>query len=197
MTSMMSHSEQRLAELRFIDGIEKVEHVRFSTGDQFWVRFNHPLDMQRLQQIVKGRSCELIKFGGLFSKLPRRLSEVLWDGVTHVIVREISQWGKITSTLGFEPDGIGKIAADLHGPYQIFMAMNETGVQLVYDYLGVKYVPPPPPPLKSVASPKPPTAVSKPPTPTSPAPTGQAPSPPVATKPALTPTQTPPEKTTS
>ena len=186
----VSQLEQRLAELRFIDGIEKVEHVRFSTGYQFWVRFNRPLDMQKLQQIVKDRGLRLIKFGSLFSKLPRRLSEVLWDGVTHVIVTEISQWGKITSTLGFEPDGIGKIAADLHGPYQIFMAMNETGVQLVYDYLGVKYVPPPPPPPKPVASPKPPTTVSKPPAVTPSAPAGQASSPPVAAKPAVSPAQT-------
>ena len=188
----MSHLEQRLAELRFKDGVEKVEHVRFSTGDQFWVRFNRPLDMQKVQQIVKARGCRLIKFGGLFSKLPRRLSEVLWNGVTHVIVREISQWGKITSTLGFEPDGIGKIADDLHGPYQIFMAMNETGVQLVYDYLGVKYAPPPP---KLVASTKPPSAVSKTPAATSSAPAGQASSSPVAAKPAPVPVQTSQEKT--
>ena len=189
----MSYSEQRLAELRFNDGVEKVEHVRFSTGDQFWVRFNHPLDMQKLQQIVMARGCKLIKFGGLFSKLPRRLSEVLWDGVTHVIVREISQWGKITSTLGFEPDGIGKIAADLHGPYQIFMAMNEAGVQVVYDYLGLKYVPPPPPPPKPVASPKPPPAVSKPPAATTSSPAAQAATPQVA-KPAPVPAQSPQEK---
>ena len=188
----MSHVEQRLAELRFKDGVEKVEHVRFSTGDQFWVRFNRPLDMQKVQQIVKDRGCKLIKFGGLFSKLPRRLSEVLWNGVTHVIVREISQWGKIMSTLGFEPDGIGKIANDLHGPYQIFMAMNETGVQLIYDYLGVKYAPPPP---KPVAPTKPPSAVSKPPAATSSAPAGQASSPPVAAKPAPVPVQTSQEKT--
>jgi len=183
----MSQLEMRVAELRFIDGVEKVEHVRFSTGDQFWVRFNRPLDMQKLQQIVTKRNYRLIQFGGLFSKLPRRLSEVLWNGVTYVIVQEISQWGKITSTLGFEPDGIGKIADDLDGPYQIFIAMNEAGVQLVYDYLGVKYTPPPPP---KPAPPKPQTPVSKP-TVSSVPPAGKpSPSPPAAQKPAAAPAQT-------
>ena len=189
----MSQLEQRLAELRFIDGVEKVEHVRFSTGDQFWVRFNRPLDMQKLQQIVTDRNCRLIKFGGLLSKLPRRLSEVLWNGVTYVIVKEISQWGKITSTLGFEPDGIGKIADDLDGPYQIFMAMNEAGVQLVYDYLGVKYTPPPPP---KAAPPKPQTTVSKP-TVSSALPAGKpSPSPPPVQKPPAASAETASKNTT-
>lgn len=195
----MSHLEQRLAELRFIDGVEKVEHVRFVTGDQFWVRFNHPLDMQKLQQIVTARGWRLIKFGGLFSKLPRRLSEVLWDGVTYVIVKEISHWGKITSAFGFEPDGIGKIAADLHGPYQIFMAMNEDGVQLLYEYLSVKYVAPPPPPKPVVAPAKPPTPAVKPAA-SVPKPPSQAPAttPPVIAKAdPTTPQATPPEEKTT
>jgi len=189
----VSQLEQRLAELRFIEGVEKVEHVRFPTGDQFWVRFNNQLDMQKLQQIVRGRGYRLISFGALFSKLPRRLSEVLWDGVTHVIVKEISQWGKITLVFGFEPDGVGKIAVDLHGPYQIFMAMNEAGVQLLYDYLGVKYTPPPP--LPKAAPPKPPPPVSKPPALSS-APPAAKPNPAAAPKPTM-PAQPPPQKPTS
>lgn len=158
---MFTELEHRVSELRFIDGIEKVEHVRFSTGDQFWVRFNRPIDMQKLQDIIRNRGCQLIKFGGLPSKLPRKLSEVLWNGVTHVIARNISGWEKFTSSLGFEPDGIGKIVVDLHGPYQIFIAMNEDCVQILYDYLGVRYVPPAPPTepvapaVKPAAAPKP------------------------------------------
>lgn len=185
----MSQLEQRLAELRFVDGVEKVEHIQFSTGDQFWVRFNRPLDMQRLQRTARDRGCNVIKFGGILAKLPRGLSELLWDGVTRVIVKEISQWSMFISTLGFEPDGIGKVAIDLHGPYQIFMAMNETGIQLLYDYLGVKYVPPPPKPV--VAPVKPATAAPKSPTATS-DPANKAQSPPVGTKTLPSPTQTPP-----
>lgn len=152
----MSESEPRLAQLRFIEGIEKVEHVPYSTGDQFWVRFNHPLDMQKLRDVVNKHGCQLIKFGGLPSKLPRRLGEVLWNGVTHVIAKNPNGFEKLTASLGFEPDGIGKIAVDLHGPYQIFIAMNEDGVRVLYDYLGVKYVPlvkPPAPPDTPVKTP--------------------------------------------
>ena len=194
---LRSQLEQRLAELRFIDGIEKVEHVRFSTGDQFWVRFIRPLDMQKLRHVVKNRGYRMVKFGGLPSKLPRGLGEVLWNGVTHVIVKEISGWGRFTSSLGFEPDGIGKIAVDLHGPFQIFMAMNEDGVQLLYDYLGVKYVPPPPPPKPVVAAAKPPIPVVKPAAVPVPRPPNQAPAttPPVVAKAdPTTPQTTPPEE---
>ena len=187
----MSQLEQRLVELRFIDGVEKVEHVPFPTGDQFWVRFDHPFDMQKLEQKARNRGCRVIKFGGLLAKLPRGPSEVLWDGVTHVIVKEISQWSKFISRLGFEPDGIGKIAIDLHNSNQIFMAMNEVGIQLLYDYLGVKYVPPPPKP--SVAPAK---LAPKPSTPTV-EPASKAQNPPGETKPSTS-AQTPPaEKVTA
>jgi len=168
--------ERRSAELRFIDGIEKVEHVPFSTGDQFWVRFNRPIDLKRLQGVVRSNGCKLIKFGGLPSKLPRKLSEVLWSGVTHVIVKKGGGFEKFTSMLGFEPVGIAKIVTDLHGPYQIFIATDEDGVHVLYDYLGLKYVPPAPPPPKAAPPPKPPTPAAKPPsTPPPPAPAPQVP----------------------
>jgi hypothetical protein len=162
LVDMFAELEHRVAELRSIDGIEKVEHVQFSTGDQFWVRFNRPLDMQKLEDIVKKHGYQLIRFGGLPSKLPRKLSEVMWDGVTHVIVRNTSGWMKFTSSLGLEPDGIGKIVLDLHGPYQIFIAVNEDCVQILYDYLGVKYVPPAPS-TKLVPPAQPANAAAKPP----------------------------------
>ena len=192
----MSQLEQRLAELRFIDGIEKVEHVRFSTGDQFWVRFIRPLDMQKLRHVVKNRGYRMVKFGGLPSKLPwTRRGSVEWCNSRHC---ERNQWvGRFTSSLGFEPDGIGKIAVDLHGPFQIFMAMNEDGVQLLYDYLGVKYVPPPPPPKPVVAAAKPPIPVVKPAAVPVPRPPNQAPAttPPVVAKAdPTTPQTTPPEE---
>jgi hypothetical protein len=137
--------QRRIVELRFVEGIEKVEHVPFPTGDQFWVRFNHPLDFTKLETITKSHGCYIVKFAGLPSKLPRGLSEMLSDGVTHVITKKISWWINFSAKLGSEPDGIAKIATDLHGPYEIFMATEEEGVQIVYEYLGVTYTPPEPP----------------------------------------------------
>jgi hypothetical protein len=154
--------ERRSTELRFIAGIEKVEHVPFSTGDQFWVRFNSPIDLKKLHGVIRSNGFQLINFGGLPSKLPRKLSEVLWSGVTHVIVKKCGGFEKFTSMLGLEPAGIAKIVTDLHGPYQIFIATNEDGVHVLYDYLGLKYVPPAPPPPKAVSPPKPPTPAAKP-----------------------------------
>jgi hypothetical protein len=137
--------ERRLAELRFIQGIEKVEHVPYQTGDQFWVRFNQPMDLGKLDEIVKKHGYVMTKFASVPSRLPRGLGELVWDGVTHVIVRKISGWSRFTSKFGFEPDGIAKLATDLHGSNQIFMATGEEGIQLLYEYLDLKYIPPTPP----------------------------------------------------
>jgi hypothetical protein len=187
---MFLELERRVSELRFIDGIEKVEHVPYSAGDQFWVRFNLPLDMQRLQDIVKMRGYELFKFGSLPSKLPRKLSEVLWDGITHVIVKNISGWERFTTSLGLEPEGIVKIAVDLHGPHEIIIATNEDGIQLLYDYLGVKYVPPAKPVTATV---KPSTPAAKPVTVQTTTPASSQPPPPTTpvAKPTPTATQLP------
>ena len=142
---MVAELERRLTELRFIEGIEKVEHVPYPTSDQFWVRFNQPLNLAKLDEIVRKHGYVMTEFATLPSKLPRGIAELLWDGVTHVIVKKTSGWSEFTSKLGFEPEGIVKLATDLHGPYQIFMATEEEGIQILYEYLGLKYVPPAPP----------------------------------------------------
>lgn len=165
---MVGDLVRRLVELRFIEGIEKVEHVPYPTGDEFWIRFNRPVNLGKLDGIVKKHGYLMVSFARLPSKLPRGLSEMLWDGVTHIIAKKISGWSKFTSFLGFEPEGIAKIANDLHGRYQIFMATQEEGVQLLYEYLGVKYTPPAPPP--PIAQPKPPTPPAPKPTPAIPRP---------------------------
>jgi hypothetical protein len=168
---MVADLERRVDELRFVDGIEKVEHVPYETGDQFWVRFNQPLDLMKLDEIVRKHGLIMIKFASLPSHLPRGLAEMLSDGVTHIITKGISGWSKFTSKLGFEPDGIAKLAIDLHGPYRIFMTADEQGIQLLYEYLGLNYVPPAPPAPKTAAPVKPTTPpVAKAPLPTPPRP---------------------------
>jgi len=136
--------DRKLTELRFLQGIEKVEHVPYQTGDQFWVRFNKPIDLGKLDQIVKKHGYVMTKFASVPSRLPRGLGELFWDGVTHVIARSMSGWSRFTSKFGFEPEGIAKLATDLHGPNQIFIATDEEGIQLLYEYLGLEYLPPAP-----------------------------------------------------
>lgn len=185
---MVGDLERRVVELRFLDGVEKVEHVPYQTGDQFWVRFNKPLDLKRLHEVLKGHGYSMVSFAGIPSKLPRKLAEVLWDGVSLVIVKNVTGWAKFKASLGFEPEGIAKIATDLHGPYEIFMTTDEAGVQVLYEYLGVKYVPPAPPPqppkpatpakpvAPTVARPSPPPNVQRPAAPVSTPPTATGPS---------------------
>lgn len=170
---MVEDLQRRISELRFVEGVEKVEHVPYASGDELWVRFNHPLDMKKLEDIAKKNGTVMVKFGGLASKLPRPLAEVLWDGVSYVITTRISGWAKFTASLGSEPDGVAKIVNDAHGPYQIFIATKEEGVRILYEYLGLKYVPPAPPP-KPVVPPKPPLTATAKPTPQAPKPIGPA-----------------------
>jgi hypothetical protein len=179
---MVGDIERRVLELRFIEGVEKVEHVPYPTGDQFWVRFNTPLDFDRLYDIVEKHGDVMVPFATLISKLPRGLSEMLWDGVAYVIAKKMSGWSKFTSSLGLEPEGIAKLANDLHGPYQIFIATEEEGVQLIYEYLGVKYTPPAPPPPVAQAKPPAPAPAAPRPAPVAPRPT--TPTPPTPAKPA-------------
>lgn len=179
---MVADLERRLVELRFLDGVEKVEHVPYQTGDQFWVRFNKPLDSERLQKVLKKHGYSMAKFANIPSKLPKKLAEVLWNGVTLVIAKNISGWSKFKASLGFEPEGIAKIATDLHGPYQIFITTDEAGIQVLYEYLELKYVPPSPPPPKPATPAKPVApAVARP----SPPPGVQRPAVPVSTPPAV------------
>ena len=151
----MDDFQRRVLELRFVEGVEKVEHVPYATGDEFWVRFNRPFDMRKLADITKKHGAAIVKFGGLPSKLPRALGELLWDGVNYVIVKKIGGWANFTASLGFEPDGIAKIATDAHGPYQIYISIKEEGVQILYDYVGLKYAAPVPSPKTVVVAPKP------------------------------------------
>jgi len=185
---MVGDFQRRLVELRFLDGIEKVEHVPYPDRDEFWVRFNRRLDMKKIEEIAKKHDATVVKFGGLPSKLPRPLAEILWDGVSHVIAKKISAWTKFTASLGFEPDGIAKIAADAHGPYQIFIATQEEGVQVLYEYVGLKYVAPAPPPKPAA---KPPVPVAA--TPVSPAPRAIAQATPPVAKPAAPAPAAPPK----
>jgi len=184
---MVDDLQRRLVELRFVPGIEKVEHVPYPTGDEFWVRFNQALDLKKLEAVAKNHNADMLEFGGLPAKLPRPLAELLWDGVSHVITKKASGWEKFTASLGFEPDGIVKIVTDAHGPYQIFIAKKEEGVQILYEYLGLKYTPPVPtpkpvPPAKPSVAPvtKPASPATKPTAPATPptvAPVPSAPAP--------------------
>ena len=181
---MIADLERRLTELRFIEGIEKVEHVPYQSGDQFWVRFIRPFDLGKLDDVVKQHGYTMVKFASVPSKLPRGLAELLWSGITHVVVEKISGWSRFTSNFGFEPEGIAKLAVDLHGPFWLFIATREEGIQLLYEYLGVKYASPSPPAPTASASVKPTTPpVAKPVQPATPIPT--APTTPSVASPSL------------
>jgi hypothetical protein len=187
---MVEEFQRRLTELRFVEGIEKVEHVPYPSGDEFWVRFNRPLNLKELGDIARKHGAAMVKFGGLPSKLPRPLAEILWDGVNHVITKNARGWPKFTASLGFEPDGLAKIAKDAHGPFEIFIATQEEGVQILYEYLGMKYVAPAPP--KSIAPPKPPVTPVAKPAPPAPSPSPKANVPQTAPQPTPQPPQATP-----
>jgi hypothetical protein len=186
---MVSDLERRVDELRFLEGIEKAEHVPYPTGDEFWVHFERPLDMARLLETVNKHNLQLVRFGALPSKLPRRIAEMLWDGVMYVILKSIGFAGLLKAFLGIEPDGVAKIARDLHSSDQIFIAKNEEGIEVLYDYLDMKYVPPTPTLPKATTPTKP---VPAKPTPTPSRVTATATAPPTDVAAQVKPPSTPP-----
>ena len=139
---MIGEVGRRIQELRFLDGVEKVEHVPYPSGDEFWVRFNRPIDMHKLGEVLGRGRYELVKFGGIPSKLPSKLGELLWNGISYVIVKKIAFLGLLGSLFGFQPDGVATIARDAHSSQPIFITSNEEGVRILYDYLGIKYTAP-------------------------------------------------------
>ena len=149
---MVEDVERRINELRFLDGVEKVEHVPYSDRDEFWVRFNHTIDLRKLAKVVSEHRYELVKFGSFPSKLPGKLDGLMWNGVAYVILRRIGFVGLLAAFFGSEPQGVAKIVKDLQTSQPIFVTTNEEGVRILYDYLGLKYTPPAPAtPLKTGA----------------------------------------------
>jgi hypothetical protein len=55
--------ERRINELRFLEGVEKAEHFPYPNRDEFWIRFNHPVDLRKLSKVVNEHHSELVKFG--------------------------------------------------------------------------------------------------------------------------------------
>jgi hypothetical protein len=171
-------SDEHVSILRAEPIVRRVEYVKYPQGNEYWVTFREDrrLDMRRFERIVNKHDYRIIRFGGLPSKLPKGFSELLWNGVTHVVVKEISGLDKLKAVLGFEPEGIARIAEWGHGHYQIFGAGTWEGLKILFDYLDLEMPMPPPapaPPKPAAAPPRPaPGSAARPPAPaqTQPAP---------------------------
>lgn len=177
---MISLSDEILHILRAEPSVRRVEYVKYAGGNECWVSLheNRRLDMKRLESITAKHGFRIVRFGTLPSKLPRGLGELLWNGVTHVILSEFGALDKLKSSLGFEPEGIARIAEWAHGPYQLFAARTWEGMRILFDYLDIEMPPPPVAPQspKPATAPPGPSAPAKPMTPTStPAPRPTAP----------------------
>lgn len=131
---MFADVEARIAELRGRPEVRRAELVRYPSGVQFWVVFRNAIDIDRLRKAAGKFGYTVVRFASLPSKLPRNLAEILWDGVCYVIVKEYTWFDKIKSFFGAEPEGIAKIAEDLHHPDQIYIARNEEGMQILLEY---------------------------------------------------------------
>jgi hypothetical protein len=182
---MVGDVARRINELRFLEGVEKVEHVPYSDRDEFWVRFNRPIDLRRLAKVVSEHHYELVKFGSFPSKLPSKLDGLVWNGVAYVILRQIGFIGLLAAFFGFEPGGVAKIVKDLQSSQPIFITTNEEGVKILYDYIGLEYTPPTPEPTLKTGSPTKP-ATQSPAKPTPPKPSAAATVQPQTAQPAKT-----------
>lgn len=146
--------------LRAEPTIRRVEYVKYPDGNEYWIALQEGrrLDMTRIEAVVRKNGFRLARFGSLPSKLPKGLSELVWNGVTHVILKDFAGMDKLKGFLGFEPEGIARIAEWGHGPYQLYASRTWEGLKILFEYLGLEMPEPPPPP----APPTPTTAPAKP-----------------------------------
>jgi hypothetical protein len=130
---MIADPESLAGELRFLAGVKDVDIVQFSSRKELWVVLRDPINIERFQKASGSLGYVVAKSGSLFSKLPRSLAEMVWDGVTHVITKHPHRWNKFQSSLGIAP--VAKIAKDLATGDNVYQINDSDGLKILQDYL--------------------------------------------------------------
>lgn len=134
---MFKDQERILEKISFDRRIKRADHVRYRGEDQIWATFRDKIDIKALEKIAAEAKFKVVTFGSIPSKLPKSLSEIVWNGVTHIITESYGSVDKLKSFLGFEPEGVAKIAVDSHGPEQTYIARTPEALRILMEYLGL------------------------------------------------------------
>jgi len=126
-TFMLGDPESIAPTLRSQSGVKDVDIVEFPTGKELWVVLREPINLDRLGAISDSMGYMVTKRGEWISKLPRSLAEMIWDGLTYVIIRHTHVPGKHESA--------ARIMKDLATGNTIYHAIDNDGLTILQEYL--------------------------------------------------------------
>jgi len=124
---MINDPEPIASVLRSVSGVKDVDIVQFPSGKELWVVLRDPVNVDKLRKASESLGYRVAKRGSLISKLPRSLAEMVWDGVTYVIIGDTHSTGKQAS--------VARIMKDFVTGDIIYYAIDSDGLGILQEYL--------------------------------------------------------------
>ena len=124
---MINDPEPIASVLRSVPGVKDVDIVQFPSGKELWIVLRDPVNVDKLRKASESLGYRVAKRGSLISKLPRSLAEMVWDGVTYVIIGDTLATGKQAS--------VARIMKDLVTGDIIYYAIDSDGLGILQEYL--------------------------------------------------------------
>jgi hypothetical protein len=124
---MIPDPEPVATALRFAPGVKDVDVVQFPSGRELWVVLKDPVNIDRLRGISESLGYMVARRSLLISKLPRSLAEMVWDGVTYVIIRHTHIPGN--------QEYSARVMKDLATGDVIYHVVNADGLEILKEYL--------------------------------------------------------------
>lgn len=124
---MIKDPEQIASVLRSVPGVKDVDIVQFPSGKELWIVLRDPVNVDKLRKASESLGYRVAKRGSLISKLPRSLAEMVWDGVTYVIIGDTHSTGKQAS--------VARIMKDFVTRDIIYYAIDSDGLGILQEYL--------------------------------------------------------------
>ena len=124
---MINDPEPIASVLRSVPGVKDVDIVQFPSGKELWIVLRDPVNVDKLRKASGSLGYRVAKRGSLISKLPRSLAEMVWDGLTYVIIGDTLATGKQAS--------VARIMKDLVTGDIIYYAIDSDGLGILQEYL--------------------------------------------------------------
>jgi hypothetical protein len=124
---MIGDPEPVASELRSAPGVKDVDIVQFPSGKELWVVLRDPINIDRLRRASESLGYIVARRGSLISGLPRSLAEMVWDGVTYVIIKHTHVPG--------DQRPAARLMKNLVTGDMIYHTVDSDGLKILQEYL--------------------------------------------------------------
>ena len=124
---MISDPESVATALRPMSGVKDVDIVQFPSQKELWIILRDPVNLDRLRKASERLGYIVAKRGSWASMLPRSLAEMIWDGVTYVVIKHTHVPGK--------HEYAARVMKDLATGDTIYHIMATDGLEILKEYL--------------------------------------------------------------